>query len=172
MGLYSDLPQRLQGWNKYIWIMLLFFISLGWFYPIIGLVALTCMFAPVIVASITGKRSWCVNFCPRGIFNDIVIKKFSRNTQIPKILHSKPVKIGFMVFLFYQFIIGLINASGLAEAGLVLVRIISLTTVITVLLGVVFHPRSWCAFCPMGFLSNISIYIKRAWSLKNDEIEK
>ncbi|MFW6269989.1 MAG: 4Fe-4S binding protein [Bacillota bacterium] len=171
MGLYDNLPQRLKGWNRYIWIVLLIFISLGWFFPVIGLIALICMFAPVIIASVRGKRSWCVSFCPRGVFNDIVLKKLSRNDKIPRILHSKVVKIGFMIFLFYQFIIGIMNAGSIAGVGLVLVRIISLTTVITILLGVVFHPRSWCAFCPMGFLSNISIYIKRAWSLKNDDLE-
>ena len=158
------LPERLKGWNRYNWTFLLIFLSLGWFFPVLGLVALVCMIAPVIVALIKGKRRWCVTHCPRGVFNDVLLKKLSQNQQIPRILHSIWVKIGFIIFLSYRLYTGLVSATGLVDVGFVLVKIVSLTTVLTIFLGIVFHPRAWCAFCPMGFLSNLVISVKRAWS--------
>ncbi len=165
----QNLPQRLKGWNRYNWTFLMIFLMFGWFFPVVGLLALGCMVAPVIVAMIKGKRRWCVTFCPRGVFNDVILKKLSRNEKIPVILHSRIIKILFIVFLFYRFYTGIKIATGITGIGFVLVKIVSLTTVLTVLLGIVFHPRSWCAFCPMGFLSNIVIYIKRAWSFREQE---
>lgn len=154
----------MKGGNRYVWTILLIFLVIGWLFPVVGLLALGCMLAPGIVAFIKGKRQWCVTFCPRGVFNDVVLRKISRNKKIPGILHSNFIKISFITFLFYRAYQGLKAATGIISVGLVFVQIISLTTAITIILGVVFHPRSWCAFCPMGFLSNIIISLKRAWS--------
>lgn len=159
----KNLPRRLRGWNKYIWTFLLIFLIIGWFVPVIGLTALICMLAPVIKAAFTGNRSWCASSCPRGIFNDVILKKISRNKAIPKVLHSKYVKIIFLLMIFYRFYLGISLASSVIDVGLVLVEMVSVTTAITIVLGILYHPRSWCAFCPMGFLSNIVISIKRAW---------
>lgn len=160
-------PKRLKGWNRWIWSALLFFLFLGWFYPVIGGIAMLCMFAPVVYAALRGKRKWCVTFCPRGIFNDVLLKRLSRNRQIPRFFSSTGFKLFFLTFLMYNFYTGLVNAyPNPVLMGRVFVKLISITTALTILLGVVFHPRTWCAFCPMGFMSNIAIFIRRAWGLK------
>jgi len=33
--------------------------------------------------------------------------------------------------------------------------------VITIIVGVVFHYRTWCAFCPMGYLATVVIKIRK-----------
>lgn len=158
------LPKRLRGWNRYLWSALLVFLMIGWFYPVIGIIALTCMLAPVIVAAIKGKRQWCVTFCPRGVFNDVLLSQLSRQQTIPRIFFSRLFRVGFLVFLMYNFYTGVVQAyPSITGIGMVFVRMVSLTTALTIILGVVFHPRTWCAFCPMGFMANIAIYIRRAW---------
>jgi polyferredoxin len=32
--------------------------------------------------------------------------------------------------------------------------ILTVTTVVGLILGVIFHPRIWCMFCPMGTMAN------------------
>lgn len=160
-------PKRLKSWNRYIWSALLLFLLIGWFYPIIGAIALVCMLAPVIYSAFQGKRKWCVTFCPRGIFNDVLLKRISQNREIPRFFKSTGFKVVFLAFLMYNFYTGISNAfPNPVQIGRVFLKLISLTTAITILLGIVFHPRTWCAFCPMGFMSNLVIFIRRAWQVK------
>ncbi|MBQ8715881.1 MAG: 4Fe-4S binding protein [Prevotella sp.] len=46
------------------WIIIAYII-IGWFWPVIGLLALICMIGPVLT-SIWRGRWWCGNVCPRG----------------------------------------------------------------------------------------------------------
>src|SRR3712207_8880794 len=52
-----------KGYALY-WILFVYLV-VGFFYPIIGLLALVCMVAPVAFAVKKG-RWWCGNACPRG----------------------------------------------------------------------------------------------------------
>ncbi|MBM7556598.1 4Fe-4S binding protein [Halanaerobacter jeridensis] len=144
------------------WMLLLLFLIVGWKFPVIGIVAVFCMIAPVVAASWKEGRIWCGNHCPRGQFNDNLLSKISRSTEIPSFFKSVYFRIGFFLFLIYNFVTGIINANGnLAAIGLVFYKIIFVTTIITVSLGVIFHQRTWCAFCPMGSLSALVVKIKR-----------
>ena len=49
------------GLNLY-WIIIAYII-IGWFYPVVGLIALICMIGPVMT-SIWKGRWWCGNVCP------------------------------------------------------------------------------------------------------------
>ena len=165
----NKLPRRLQGLNRYNWTILISFLIVGYFVPSIGIIALICMIAPVIKAFFTNNREWCATSCPRGIFNDVILKKISRNKEIPKLFHNILFKVGLLILLMYNFISGIMAAQNIAEIGLVFLKMVSFTSAITILLGIVFHPRSWCAFCPMGFMAKIIIILKRAWKVKSLE---
>ena len=144
------------------WILLLLFLLVGWKFPVIGTVAVFCMIAPVVVASWKEGRVWCGNHCPRGQFNDNLLSKISRSAQIPGFFKSVYFRSAFFVFLIYNFVMGIINANGsLTAIGLVFYKIIFVTTIITVSLGIIFHERTWCAFCPMGSLSALVVKSKR-----------
>lgn len=148
--------------GKSAWVLLVLFLLVGWKFPIIGTVAVFCMVSPVVVASWKEGRVWCGNHCPRGQFNDNLLSKISRSAEIPGFFKSKYFRIAFFIFLIYNFSIGIINANGDWTAiGLVFYKIIFITTILTITLGVIFHERTWCMFCPMGSLSALVIKIKR-----------
>ena len=46
------------------WIIIAYII-LAWFFPVVGLLALICMIGPVLTSIYKG-RWWCGNVCPRG----------------------------------------------------------------------------------------------------------
>lgn len=148
--------------RSYAWSILVVFLMVGWIYPAVGIMALVCMIAPIVVALFSGKRKWCAMFCPRGIFNDVILAKISRHQKAPALLTSNYFKIGFLFFLIANLIIGIINAGGnITAMGLVFVRLVSLTTAIAIVLGYIYSQRTWCGFCPMGFLATLSIKAKR-----------
>lgn len=136
--------------QPYLFWILLIFLGIGIVYPVIGSVAIICMLAPVLLAPFKG-RYWCGNFCPRGSFYDNVIAKISPKKPIPALFRSK----GFRIFMVF-FIIGIFTTQiyyawgDLFAMGAVFVRSILVTTIIGIVLGVMYHQRAWCSFCPMG----------------------
>lgn len=142
---------KLQSW---LWLLLIGFTTLGWFVnSFYGYAAIICMSAPVLFAIVKG-RFWCGWFCPRGSFFDTIITKFSFNRKIPDIM----LKPWFRAIIFTLLMSGLtlqLSQTGgeLQKMGVVIVRLITVTTVIGIFLGIFIHPRSWCVICPMGSLA-------------------
>jgi polyferredoxin len=127
---------------------------LGWFYPWLGFLLLGCMAGAVGVAIFRG-RAWCDWMCPRGAFFDLFIRPLSRRKAIPTFFRSQKVRV-FMLFLIFT-MIGTqwyLARGDLAAMGLALVRLLTITTLVGIILGLVIHPRVWCHICPMGTLAH------------------
>jgi ferredoxin-type protein NapH len=140
--------------HQWSWTLLLTFLGLGVIFPRLGVVALICMLAPVVVAFFNG-RAWCGTYCPRGSFNDILLAKLSFKGKIPVLLRSSWFRLLFLVLLMSAFAIQLTLAWGKPVAiGQVFLRMIIITTLITLILGIIYQPRAWCQICPMGTLAH------------------
>lgn len=140
--------------HKWAWSILVVFCLVGIFYPVIGIIAIICMLAPVVVSIFKG-RYWCGNFCPRGSFNDILLSKVSRRNRAPEFLKAKRFKYLFLMLLMSGFAIQLYFAWGsISSVGAVFVRMILITTLLSVFLGTVYNQRTWCTICPMGTLAS------------------
>lgn len=139
--------------NSLYWILIAYLV-IGAFFPIIGIVALICMTAPVVV-SIRKGRWWCGNACPRGNLFDRLISQYSPHKPIPTFLRSRGWRIFMLVFIFSVFGIQTYYAWGDWSAiGRVFWNIILVTTIAGVALAFIYAPRTWCSFCPMGTLSS------------------
>lgn len=169
-------PKELKKWiHQRSWVLLVAFCIVGLFYPFIGGLALVCMLAPVVVAFFKG-RIWCGNFCPRGSFNDIILARFSTKRKIPAFLRETWFRILVLIGVMSAFIFQLTLAWGnFLSVGRVFVRMIIITTLITIILGLIYKPRTWCTFCPMGTmayfvskLKNLKLHIKHIQFNKND----
>lgn len=136
-----------------VWFLPLIVIG-GLFYPLLGYLVLAMM-AILLIMSFFRGRYWCWNFCPRGAFLDIILSKVSMNKPMPRGF----VKQGFrwlVFFLFMAFLIFRILRTGgnLIAVGAVFVGMCILTTLISMILGILTKHRSWCAICPMGTLQD------------------
>lgn len=142
-----------SGGIHFYWILFAYLI-LGWFFPIIGWVAIICMLGPVLT-SIWRGRWWCGHVCPRGNMYDRLLSKYSPHRPIPKFVRTFGFRL-FMVFLiFAMFGVQMYFAWGdWASMGFVFWKIILITTVVGVVLSFIYAPRTWCSFCPMGTISS------------------
>lgn len=130
------------------------FLAVGVFYPAIGLLAIFCMLAPVVMAPFKG-RYWCGNFCPRGSLYDNVIAKISPGKPIPAFFRSKALRLAMIILIMTMFTVQTYYAwDDLAAMGKVFIRLILITTIVGVILGVIYHQRTWCTFCPMGTIAS------------------
>ncbi|HWQ72458.1 MAG TPA: 4Fe-4S binding protein [Desulfitobacteriaceae bacterium] len=149
------MDKKKRFFHNWAWLIFIFFCIIGLINPSIGLVALICMLAPVLIAFARG-RMWCGNFCPRGSFYDNLLAKISWKKKIPRVFRSLWLKILFLILLMGAFAIQLIFAWGnIPAVGMVFVRMILITTAIAIVLGVVFRQRAWCLICPMGTMAHL-----------------
>lgn len=146
---FRYLPQK--GFTLY-WILLVYLV-VGYFYPVIGFLAVICMIAPVAFAVRKG-RWWCGNACPRGNLYDRLLAKYSPHKPIPAFVRTKEFRIFMVMFIFTMFGIQMYRAWGdWGDMGRVFWTIILITTIVGVVLSFIYAPRTWCSFCPMGTLS-------------------
>lgn len=151
-----EVEKFLKLWKKYSYALLVGFIILGMFDLRIGLAAALCMVAPVIVSVFKG-RFWCGNLCPRGNFYDNVVSKFSNKRIPPKFFKSYYFRSVILTVMMVIFALGVYkNWGNLYGIGMVFYRMIVVTTIIGVLLSLVYNHRTWCNFCPMGTLASIT----------------
>ncbi|WP_084413270.1 4Fe-4S binding protein [Desulfovirgula thermocuniculi] len=146
--------QRKRRVRQYLtWPVLLLVAVLGWFYPWLGFLLLGCMAGAVGVALFRG-RAWCDWMCPRGAFYDLFVAPVSLKRGIPGVLRATPVRAFMLALIFAVIGVQWYLAWGDAAAmGLALVRVLAVTTVAGIILGLFLHPRAWCHICPMGTLS-------------------
>ena len=142
------------------WIIIAYII-LAWFFPVVGLLALICMIGPV-VTSIYKGRWWCGHVCPRGNMYDRLLSKYSPHRPIPRFVRTFGFRLFMVLFIFGMFGVQLTftvpwNEGGLAMwagIGRVFWTIIVMTTIVGVVLSFIYAPRTWCSFCPMGTISS------------------
>ncbi|MDD3926595.1 MAG: 4Fe-4S binding protein [bacterium] len=140
-----------RGMKETLWLILPLTITAGWLYPPLGFAVLICMAAAVAVSFKYG-RAWC-DVCPRGAFADVVMKRFSRGRDMPRWLRGNSMRVVMLVMLMGIMISGLLPAESVNAAGLVFVRILTATSILAVVLTLLFDERSWCALCPMGSMA-------------------
>lgn len=145
-------PMPAKG--PYLYWILIAYLAIGYFYPVIGIIALICMIAPVAFAVKRG-RWWCGNACPRGNLYDRLLAKYSPHRPIPGFVRTFGFRLFMVLFIFTVFGVQMYFAgSDLNAIGRVFWNIILVTTVIGVILSFIYAPRTWCSFCPMGTLSS------------------
>jgi len=141
-------------WKRYSYVVLLAFILLGLFDMRFALAAVICMAGPIIVSFWKG-RYWCGNLCPRGSLYDSLISKISRNRKIPAFFKSNYLRIIMVLFIMTMFGYGLYKNWGNPYGiGMVFYKINVITSIVGIVLGVIYSRRTWCSFCPMGTIAS------------------
>lgn len=152
----------LRIWRKIACLIFLSILALGFYDYRFSIVAIICMVAPILIA-IAGKgRYWCGHLCPRGSFYEEIISKLSPNNRFPRLLKSLPIRLLVMFIMFTVFGLGLAKNWGyLTGVGFVFYKIIAITTLIGVVLALLFHKRAWCNICPMGTIAALITQVKQ-----------
>jgi polyferredoxin len=130
-------------------------IGFGWRHPWLGFTVPAAMILG-IAGGLRRGRYVCGNLCPRGSFFDRLIAPLAARRGIPSLLRAMPLRWG--VFTLLMGFMGWRLAANPADPGhwgLVFWSMCAITTIAGVGLALIFNPRSWCAVCPVGTLSNV-----------------
>lgn len=141
--------------QNYMWLLLPVIIFGGLKWPYIGLAVLAMMVSFLILSFFKG-RLWCGWFCPRGSFLERILGKVSLNRKGPVFLKTSAFRWSLFVLMMSFMFFRLIKAGGNpARIGAVFITMCIITSVLAIALGLVFKPRTWCSFCPMGTLQGV-----------------
>ncbi len=150
----KGIDHALTGKNFLLSAIVIATIILGYFFPLAGFVVPVVMGIGMVVGAIRGRYT-CGNLCPRGALFDSFLPFASTNRKAPALFRSSwfrwsflTVMMSFMVFRILQ------NPTSVMHLGSVFWTICAITTPIGIIGGLIYHPRFWCSFCPMGTLQN------------------
>jgi polyferredoxin len=130
-------------------------IAFGWRHPWLGFTVPTAMLLGVI-GGLRRGRYVCGNLCPRGSFFDRLIAPLAARRGIPLRLRSMPLRWGVFTLLMGFMVWRLAtDPADPGHWGFVFWSMCAITTIAGVVLALIFHPRSWCAVCPVGTMSNV-----------------
>lgn len=141
---------------KWTWMIIIAFFIIGIYDARIGLLGFLCMLAPLYHALKGHGKVHCTKYCPRGSFLGQFLPYVTMDHTLPKWMNSKIFKHGLLVFMMTIFSLSVYNAApDITQIGLAIFRFILYSSIVSVLLGILFKPRSWCQVCPMGHLSGM-----------------
>ncbi|MGQ9921826.1 MAG: 4Fe-4S binding protein, partial [Desulfobacca sp.] len=129
-------------------------LAAGWLFPWLGYFIPVCMLLGIGIASCQG-RSWCNWLCPRGSFEDSLLRRLSRQRPIPLVFRQLPLRLGVMALLLTIMTIMLIRLwpDPVAIGGF-FVLMLTVTTAVAIILGIIYQQRLWCYLCPIGTMSS------------------
>jgi len=147
------MKKSIMSWS---WIFIVLFFTLGVIDIRFGILGLICMTVPIYLALRGGGKVHCAKYCPRGSMLGSFLQKFSLNNNLPKYINNKKVKNIMLAWMIIMFSISLIIASGdFTQTALAIYRMMAMSTLVGIVMGVIFKPRSWCVICPMGYATGL-----------------
>lgn len=122
----------------------------GYFWPYLGYLAIG--FLAILLALVRFRgRYYCGWICPMGAFMERVLAKVSRRRPMLPLFKARWFKGLVLVLMLGLLASRLILSGGDPKAiGAAFVMMWTLSTGLAVALGLIWKPRSWCSFCPMG----------------------
>lgn len=129
----------------------------------IGLLLIGFIIVGGIMLSPILGRFWCGWMCPRGTFLEYALPKVSKKKKIPHILRSKPFKLFMASIMAAMFVMVLLDMNPLLTSqdelasmgGFIVFMCVATTILISIPLGIIYMPRAWCGFCPVGYAQSL-----------------
>jgi polyferredoxin len=153
---FKDFAKKRQKKQFFMGIIFIAILLLGWRYPLVGFFIPLCMLLGAGIGLANGRK-WCDWYCPRGSFSDFWIKLISPKKDIPLLFKDMRFRVAVLAFLTLVMAVNLIlrwpNAT---KIGNFFVVMLTVTTLLGVVFAVLYHQRSWCSFCPIGTLINLT----------------
>lgn len=117
-----------------------------------GLFGFVCMFTPILIAASGRGKMHCARICPRGSLVGKVCSHVNLGLKKPAIMNTS----GFKTFLWalmmgsFAVVLVLFIPQGLEATGNAILVFMEVATALAILSGILFTPRAWCTYCPMG----------------------
>ena len=146
--------KKRKSHQKWSWIVIVTFFALEVVDTIFGLLGIICMLMPLYHALKGRGRVHCSHYCPRGSFFGRFLEKISLENTLPEWMRKKRFKHILLGLMLTMFSISMYHTGGnINKVAFGILRFLFLSSILGIVLGIFFKPRSWCQVCPMGHAS-------------------
>jgi ferredoxin len=149
--------ERKYDRQRWLGVGFVLLLAGGVVYPPVAVAGIgVCMVGAVGLGARRG-RYWCDGFCPRGGLLDTSVRLFSKGRPAPDVLTHPLVRFGVLVAIFANLVVGIVAAWGdPVGMSMPFVRMLVVSTLAALVLGVTYHERAWCLVCPAGTMANVA----------------
>lgn len=128
-----------------------------------GYFLIVCLVLAMAGATILG-RYWCNWLCPRGSFLEYFLARLSRQKTFPPLFKQTYFLVAivsvFMLMMGLNFFLLSHTHSAIDAMGITLTRLLVISTIAAIILGITYEPRAWCVFCPGATFAKLSAGFK------------
>lgn len=143
--------KSIQSWS---WILFIIFLALSIINYKFGLLGILCMSSPLYHAIKGNGKIHCSHYCPRGSLLGKFLSSISLNNKLPNWMRSGIFKNIILTTMLVMLSISMYHANhggfNLLKTGFALFRFMIASSLVAIIMGIFFKPRSWCQICPMG----------------------
>lgn len=180
-----------KKWSDYFWIASLLYLFLGLFHILFAWLGLICFLVPLLLAVGKGEKSYCNHYCGRGQLMQRLGNRFSAQRACPGWLRSRWFRYGFLLFFLSMFASMLYMSYAVLQgkplsASITLLWTVRIpwfvksgapdwilqfaygfyslmltSTMLGILTMLVYKPRTWCVYCPMGTMIQMVCRVKK-----------
>ena len=158
-----------KHWYHYLWIWSILYFSLGFVNILFAWLGLISFCLPLLFAIVGGNKLFCNRYCDRGQLLRFLGSQlgFSKRHDMPAWMYGKAFRsLQEFVTLFWTFQLpwhwaysGNV-APATAQFAFGLYSLMLTSEIIALAAMLYYRPRAWCAFCPMGTLTQGICQIK------------
>ena len=154
-------PSKKKSHMNWTWTLIISFFLLSVVNVYFGLLGFLCMLKP-LYHGIRGQGKYhCTHHCPRGSFFGNFLKRMSQGKDLPGFMKTKWFKHLLLGLMVVMFSFSLYHAGGnVYQTAFAVFRFMAVSTVVGLLLGIFYKPRSWCVVCPMGHATGLLTKMK------------
>lgn len=124
---------------------------------------LICMVLGMAISPFLG-RFWCNWLCPRGSFLDYFVSKISRNKKFPPIFKRIYFKLAVLFIFMSAMGLNIYFLSRqyplLTVLGITFLRLLIISTIVSITVGLIYQSRTWCVFCPGALFIKLAAFFK------------
>lgn len=137
-----------QSWS---WILMVSFFILSIVNIYFALLGFLCMTMPIYHAIKGRGKIHCSHYCPRGSFLGKFLSNLSFKRDLPNFMKTKLFKNILLSMMIIMLLVSIIMANGnIKLIGFSIFRFMLASSIVGIIMGIIFKPRSWCQVCPMG----------------------
>lgn len=148
--------QHKKNHMKWSWIVIVSFFVLSIYNIYFGLFGMVCMITPIYQALKGNGKIHCAKHCPRGSFLGRFLSAISLNRPLPEFMKTRKFKNGLLLAMILVFSLALSHTNWeLHKIAFALFRLMGMSFIVGIILGIIYKPRSWCVVCPMGHATTL-----------------
>ena len=140
---------NIQGWSYIITIV---WMTVANIWKPFGLFGFVCMFTPILIALSGRGKMHCARICPRGSLIGKIGSKINLGLKKPRFMGTETFRTILWALMMGSFavMIVVVIPRGLYATGHAVLVFMEIATGLAILSGILFTPRAWCTYCPMG----------------------